>query len=340
MPTMEQLAQNYRPSGYEIPYYSIDQLRNFTKEDISKMGEATYDEVVQLTLIREKIFQDSTFLAASNEVVVTRSMDSLERQIFAPGHNAVQTVYPVPPESIMPVERAEPVQYFVKNVDLALMETRYFISDDARLRGAGNWLESDSIRIAAEHMAEKRDEHVLTNLKSLAPTANNVTATGVWSANSATPEDDLAKAIGNIVKNSNIGTAQLNRAQAFGLIIPAQAFVGVTKLKLIRNITDTIRNFLQTEYKVRIILSRKPRTFSGTWPISTEALVVSLQDPSIGFLGTWDGGGIIPAQERVRVGGRGYDIITKMWMKWTSIPEPLDGVTTTNARVAKISGVA
>ena len=230
--------------------------------------------------------------------------------------------------------------YNVQNVDLNLAETRYFISDDAKLRGAAGWLEQDSIRIAAEHLAEKRDEHVLTNLKTLSPTANNVAATGPWDSASATPEDDLAKAIGNIVKNSNVPTSQLNKPQAFGLIIPAEAFVGVTKLKLIRNITMPIRDFLETEYKVRIILARKPRDFSGTWPIATEAMVLSLQDRSIGFLGTWDGGGIVPAQERIRVGGRGEDIITKQWFKWTNLPEPLDGTTTTNARVAIISGVA
>ena len=328
----------------DIPYYTLSQLEAFTPEQIvtfeSKFGEATFDEVVQLTIIRERIFQESTFLSAADDVIVTRAMDRLEMQIFAPGHGAVQTTYPVPPENVAPTERAEPVTYNVQNVDLNLAETRYFISDDAKLRGAAGWLEQDSIRIAAEHLAEKRDEHVLTNLKTLSPTANNVTATGKWESASATPEDDLAKAVSNIVKNSNIPTSQLNKPQAFGLIIPAEAFVGVTKLKLIRNITMPIRDFLETEYKVRIILARKPRDFSGTWPIATEAMVISLQDRSIGFLGTWDGGGIVPAQERIRVGGRGEDIITKQWFKWTSLPEPLDGTTTTNARVAIIAGVA
>ena len=324
-----------------VPYAeSSEGLEEWTPEQIAKFGEATFDEVVQLTIIREKIFQDSTFLSAADGVIVTRKMTQLNTQIFAPGHGAVQTVYPLPPESIAPSERQEPVTYNVQNVDLQLAETRYMLSDDAKLRGAFDWLEADSMRIAAEHLAEKRDEHVLTNLKTLAPTSNDVTATATWESASATPEDDLAQAVANIVKNSNIGIAQLNKPQAFGLIIPAESFVGVTKLKLIRNITQPIRDFLETEYKVKIILARKPRDFSGTWPIATEAMVISLNDPSIGFLATWDGGGIIPAQERTRIPGRGWDIITKLWMKWTSLPEPLDGTTTTNARVAIINGVA
>ena len=265
-------------------------------------------------------------------------MDRLESQIFAPGDDAVRHTYPLPAENIAMVERSEPITYNIQKVNLELGETRYFLSDDAKLRGAFEWLQADSAARAGEHMATDRDKHVLTNLNDLAPGGNDVAAGGPWDAASATPEDDLAKAISNIIKNSNISTAQMSKPQAFGLIIPAGAFVGVTKLKLIRNITDTIGNFLETEYKVRIILSRKPR-LESSWPIALDALVVPIQDRSIGFLGTWDGGGIIPAQEKIRIGGRGDDIITKLWYKWTSIPEPLDGSTTTNARLAKITGV-
>ncbi len=321
-----------------VPYASMATLRAYTKEQIAKMSEATFDEVVQLTILREKIYQDSALLAATNDVIVTRKMDRLESQIFAPGDDAVRHTYPLPAENIAMTERAEPITYNIQKVNLELGETRYFLSDDAKLRGAFEWLQADSAARAGEHMATDRDKHVLTNLNDLAPSDNDVVAGGPWDAASATPEDDLAKAISNIIKNSNISNAQINKPQAFGLIIPAGAFVGVTKLKLIRNITDTIGNFLETEYKVRIILSRKPR-LESSWPIALDALVVPIQDRSIGFLGTWDGGGIIPAQEKIRIGGRGDDIITKLWYKWTSIPEPLDGSTTTNARLAKITGV-
>ena len=320
-----------------VPYASIDTLKQYTKEDIAKFGEATFDEVVQLTIIREKIFQESALLAAVNGVVVTRAMDRLESQIFAPGDDAVLTNYPIPPEAIAPTERSEPITYNLQKVDLHLAETRYFISDDAKLRGAAQWLIEDSARRAAEHLAEKKDQHVLTELIADSPSTNDVAATAPWDCTAATPEDDLAKAVSNIVKNSNISTAQINNSAAFALIITAGAFVGVTKLKLIRNITDTIGNFLETEYKVRIVLSRKPRVES-TWPIDTEALVVPIMDSSIGFLGTFDGGGIIPAQERIR-NSRGEDIITKQWFRYITIPEPLDGVVTTNARIAKITGV-
>jgi len=321
-----------------IPYATLETLNAYTKEEVAKFGEATFDEVVQLTVIREKIFQESALLAATNDVVVVRAMERPDFQIFAPGDDAVRHTYPVPIERIGLTQRAEPITYNVQDVNLNMGETRYFLSDDAKIRGAFDWLQADSAARAAEHIAEDKDEHVLTELKSDAPASNDVAAVASWKLSSATPEDDLAAAISNIVENSNIGTAQFSKPNAFALIIPAGAFVGVTKLKLIRNITDTIGNFLETEYKVRIVLTRKPR-LKDTWPIETEALVVPIKDSSIGFLGTWAGGGIVPSQERIRVGGRGDDIITRLWYKWTSIPEPLDGVVTTNARIAKITGV-
>ena len=166
---MEQELISFMSNPQAVPYSSLANLRTFTKEDIAKLGEATFDEVVQLTIIREKIYQESALLAATNEVIVTRAMDRLESQIFAPGDDAVRHTYPQPAESIALTERAEPITYSLQKVDLQLGETRYFISDDAKLRGAAEWLIQDSAARAAEHMAEDRDKHVLTALNTLTP---------------------------------------------------------------------------------------------------------------------------------------------------------------------------
>ena len=307
----------------DIPYINTQELKSYNAGALEKLktkfgGEASFDEAVQLNIIREKIYQESALLSVVNQVVRQRAMNQLEAQIFAPGDDAVKVTYPVPPEAIGTTARSEPVTYNLKKVDLQMAEVRYFIS--------------------AEHLAEQRDKHVLTELNTAAPSGNNVAATGVWTGSSATPEDDVAKAIANIVKNSNIPTAQLNKPRAFGLILPAEAFVGVTKLKLIRNINQPIQDFLSTEYKLSIFLTRKPR-IEPTWPVNNDALVVPLDDPSLGFLGTFDCAGIIPAQKRIEF-DRGEDIITREWFRYITIPEPLDGSTTTNARIAKITGVA
>jgi len=321
-----------------VPYATLDELATYSPEQISKLGEATFDEIVLLTITREKIYQESALIAATGDVIVTRAMDSIEAQIFAPGDDAVNTQYPVPAENVAQVERAKPVTYNIKKVDLQLAETRYFISNDAKLRGASDWLEADSARRAAENLAAERDKHVLEGLVDQADDNNDVAATATWSSASATPEDDVAKAIANIVKNSNIPASQLNKPTAFALIIPAQAFVGVTKLKLIRNITQPIQDFLQTEYKVKIVLTRQPYNHTS-WPVDTEALVVPYQDPTIGFLATFNGGGIIPAQEKWKI-PRGEDIFIRQWFRYIDIPQPFDGTETQNRRIATITGVA
>jgi hypothetical protein len=323
-----------------VPYASLDTLKSYSKEDIkefnAKFGEATFDEVVQLTIIREKIYQESALLSVGSNVVVTRQLDRLESQIFAPTEDAVQHTYPLPPENVAPSARAKPVTYNVQSVSLELGETRYFITDEAKLRGAADWLMRDSAKRAAEHIAASKDKHILENIDLLDPAGNSVAAAAPWDSASSNPELDLSKAIDNIITNSNISNAQINASNTFGLVIPAAAFTGVTRLKLIRNIQQPVRDFLQTEYKVKIFLSRKPTTESS-WAVEKDAFVVPLNDSDIGFLGTWDGGGIVPAQERNRVAGRGEDIITKQWYKWTSIPYPFSG--STNAKIAKITGV-
>jgi len=60
----------------EIPYLPSKQLRTLNSEQISKLrtqlGEITFDEVVQLNIIREKIEARSTHLAVADRLVVTR----------------------------------------------------------------------------------------------------------------------------------------------------------------------------------------------------------------------------------------------------------------------------
>ncbi len=50
----------YGDNEHKIPYATLDELAKFSSKDIAdyeaKFGEATFDEVVQLTIIREKIF--------------------------------------------------------------------------------------------------------------------------------------------------------------------------------------------------------------------------------------------------------------------------------------------
>lgn len=320
-----------------VPYYTLSQLEAMSPEQISKMGEATFDNVVQLTIIREKIYQEAGLISVADDIVVTRPMAQVETEIFAPIQGAVQTTYPVPPEGIGETSRTEPVAYNVQKINLQMAETRFFISDDARLRGASDWLEQDSMRRAAESLAAARDNHVLNQINTETLSSNNVAATGKWNTNTATPEDDVAQVISNIIANSNIPASQINKPAAFALVIPAAAFVGVTKLKLIRNIIQPVQDYLQTEYKVKIFLTRKPLNYTS-WPVSTSAFILPLQDISIGFLGTFDGAGIIPAQLTLRM-ARGVDVITRQWFSYGILPEPLDGTTTTNARIGQITGI-
>lgn len=339
---MNQITQFPKIQG-AVPYAKLATLESMSAAQIveyeAKFGEATFDEVVADTVIRTKIFQESALISATGGVIVSNALDKPEAEIFAPGDDAVRVTYPVPIERVGTTQRAEPVQYNVQKVGLDMAEVRYFLSDDAKIRGHFDWLEQDSIQRAIEHMAEVKDKHVLTGLKAAAPAGNDVAATAVWTGATANPEDDVAEAIRNIINNSNMPSSQFNKPNAFALILPAKAWDGVHKLKLVRNIIQPIQEFIQTEYKTNIVITRKPRVES-TWPIDTEALVVPMGDRSIGFLGTWDGGGIVPSQERMRVAGRGDDIISREWFKWTTVPEPLDGSVTTNARIARITGVA
>lgn len=328
-----------------IPYYTSKQIRSLNSEQLTKLrteqagGEITFDEVVQLNILREKIAARSTLLAVADRIVVTRPFNGLEAQIFATD-SAVSSVYPVSADSIGVSPRAAPVKYNKIDASLFMAETRWFISDDAKLRGAWQWTVDDTRERAAQSLAVQKDNHVLTQLKAAAPTGNNVTAANTWDSANGDVETDIAKAIAKIVDNSDIQQTELEQDSAFAVIMPAKAYAAINRLKLIRNINDTVKNFIQTEYKVRVFFSRKPRNDPAfaSWPIATEALILPIQNRSLGFLGTFDGGGVVPAQIRKRL-DRGEEIINHQWFKYTAIPQPFDGSVTTNALIAKIAGV-
>lgn len=327
----------------EIPFMTTKQIKSFNSDQITKLrtqlGEITFDEVVQLNIIREKIASRSTHLAVADRIIVTRPMPGLEAQIFATD-SAVSSTYPVAPDSMGVRERAPPVKYNKIDASLYMAETRWFVSDDAKLRGAWQWTVDDTRERAAQSLAVQRDNHVLTQVKAAAPAGNNIAAANTWDSANGDVETDIAKAIAKIVDNSDIQQTELEQDQAFAVVMPAKAYAAISRLKLIRNINDTVKNFIQTEYKVRVFFSRKPRNDAAfaTWPIATEALVLPIQNKAVGFLGTFDGGGVVPAQIRKRL-DRGEEIINHQWFRYTAIPQPFDGSVTTNALISKISAV-
>lgn len=326
-----------------IPYMTTKQIATLNSEQIktlkTQMGEITFDEVVQLNIVRERIATRSTHLAVSDKLVVTRPMKQLENQIFATD-SAVNSEYPADPASIAKTPRAPPVKYNKIDASLYMGETRWFISDDAKLRGAWDWTVDDTRERAAQSLAAQRDNHVLTQLKTAVPAGNKLTAANKWDSANGDIETDIAKVIGFIVDNSDIQQEELEQDQAFAVVMPTKAYSTIQKLKLIRNINDTVKNFIQTEYKVRVFFSRKPRNDPAfaTWPIATEALIMPIKNRALGFLGTFDGGGIVPAQIRKRL-DRGEEIINHVWFRYTAIPQPFDGTTTTNALMGQVNTV-
>jgi len=326
-----------------IPYMTTRQIKSLNSDQIksfkTQLGEITFDEVVQLNIIRERIAARSTHLSVSDRLVVNRPMPGLELQIFATD-SAVSSTYPVSPDSIGMRERAEPVKYTKIDASLYMAETRWFTSDDAKLRGAWQWTVDDTRERAAQSLAVQRDNHVLTQLKAAAPAGNDIAAANTWDSANGDVETDIAKAIAKIVDNSDITQTELEQDSAFAVVMPAKAYSAIQRLKLIRNINDTVKNFIQTEYKVRVMFSRKPRNDPAfaAWPIATEALILPIKNRQLGFLGTFDGGGAVPAQIVKRL-DRGEEVINHQWFRYTAIPQPFDGTVTTNALIAKVTGV-
>lgn len=330
----------------KVPFLgSISQIRSMNSQAIEKLkiltqyGQITFDEVVNLNVKRELINLKSTHLSVAEKIIVSRPQAQLESQIFATD-SAVESHYPVNADSNALPPRAEPVKFDSIDVNLAMAMTRWAIRDTAKLRGAWTWTEQATIKAAAKSMAIQEDNHVLSTLKAAIPAANVITASNVWSNNSADIEGNIADAIGKIVENSDIDTVELENDQVFAIVLPAKLYNDIKKLKLIRNINDTIKNFTEKEFGVRFYYSRKPRNDPSfaSWPIETQALILPIKSEEVGFLGTFDGGNVVPSQKVLET-AVGQDVIQRRWFKYTVIPQPFDGSTLTNALLARIDTI-
>lgn len=332
----------------EIPYVTTEQLRSLNSQKLkeykqqysTEAGEITFDNVVKLNITRELIDTKTTHLAVADRILVQDPMTELNKQLFATD-SWVSAKYPVQSDSDATVARTPPADFNKIDVSLSLAIARWAIRDSAKIEGAWDWNQRMTVREVGRKLAAIRDEHALSNLKTGVPSGNKITASNKWSENAADIEGDIAEAVGKIVDNSDIDTAELENNQVFAVVLPAKIWHTIQKLQLIRNINDTIKRFTEQEFSVRFFFSRKPRNdpeFS-TWPIESQALVVPMQNPDIGAIATLSGSPHI-ARQKVMETPTGQEVFERRWFKHYVIPQPFDGSTTTNALLAQIDTVA
>ena len=94
------------------------------------VGDHTRDEVLKQDLVREIIYANAGAMSVGTELVPTRQMNQKAIEFTYPGSTTAE--YPVAPDTLADRQRFTWKEFKMR---LQRGQTRYFISDDAKLSG-------------------------------------------------------------------------------------------------------------------------------------------------------------------------------------------------------------
>lgn len=209
------------------------------------VGDHTRDEVLKQDLIREIIYSQSGAMSVGTELVPTRQMDQKAVEWTYPGSTTAE--YPVAPDTLADRQRFSWKEFKMR---LKRGQTRYFISDDAKLSGMADEQANRAASEASRALAMRKDENILGTLAQGAYTENDTAASAYWNDPTAadsddTMIDDLWEMWEQILVNTPLETASTGSLR---VVLPVRVYTQLNRLKLINNIQQRTEDYLSQTF--------------------------------------------------------------------------------------------
>jgi len=238
----------------------------------------------------------------------------------------------------------EKLAYTSLNVNLTWSMYPYMINDKAKLQSRDpNTLWEDAAASASEFFATIRDYRTITALS--AGNVNTHAAGANWDASGADPEYDITTAINSIRSDSN-----WRPGESVTVIVPADVEGSLDQLNLIKNVQQTMRDYLEGSY-ARVaslqIVGYRPYLEYNTGTklfdaLGSDALVVVNGRNTARFF-KFDPAEAarrdVPLVEHSRIHGRGDYYTQKMGTGCRVVWDALQSTNTKTTRCYKITGV-
>lgn len=212
-------------------------------------GLTTSDEVIRKNIMREVIYKESSLLSVGTKVIPERLFTVLDAKWSYP--DSMTAEYPVP-------EGATAVKQQISFADFALTlvkgEIRFGMTDEAKMRQLENYQLDFTRRRAAEALAAKKDNEILTTLIGGIGYTINVAAGKEWDTSAGVPDEDIINAWNWVLANSNASTDELKNCF---LIVPASVYSSLIKLTLIGNVQQTMKDYLGAAYGLTVYPTRE-----------------------------------------------------------------------------------
>jgi len=291
-------------------------------------GQQFTDAYIKKDLIRKIIYHNANLLSVGVKVAPQMSLNALDVKFDYPGSMSGQ--YPVADEAVAPRER---ITWSEFKLNLQKAQIHYYITDVAKLRAIAGTQNEINARRGAEALAKLKDDEILDILH--AGIGGSVAAGAVWTNTSSDPEQDIVTAWNNILTNSNVTMAELNK---MSLIVPAKTYGSLQKLQLIGNIQQSLNKYLKQTFNITIRPTRSTELGTSS---STDALLMVdgnmtarhgvLSEEAARSAG-------VPLVEKDRIVGSGDDYLVSQFYRTTVIEDGEAGTGLTY-RIYKITDV-
>jgi len=269
-------------------------------------GVTASDEAIKRELVRELIYKRADFISTGVDLVGLRTFNNLDVKYSFASDAAVE--YPVPEGAGADLTKVVWADF---GLTLEKAEGRFFITDEAIIRGVDNIQWQTGVRRIGEALAREKDVNILSTL--YAGTAQTHACAANWSgATAAQITADISTIVNLLLSAHGATDADLGNIT---LIVPIDAWSGLLRIFNVGGANVQLMSWIQGSYGITI----RPTKYSTFVDNDRGVALITGSDTAIhGTLSPQPG---IPLVETRRQEGIGTEYIIRQWFASTTIPE-------------------
>lgn len=293
-------------------------------------GETTRDQVLKEEVLRQIMYTESEQLSVGTEVVGTRQLQNRTIDFSYPGEASAE--YPVDHDASTERQRITWNEFSMK---LYQGQTRYMITDGARLDQSEDIQMDRTRRRGAEALQRRKDENILATLHngSVSETHEQLPSGNEWNQDNVDIVDELWAMWKEILVNAPLTSMDVNN---FSLILPVEIWAELNQTELINNVQQRLRDYLGQTFGFSMFPTKMGMHKDHRYNLQDSAIMLipgeetaihGVLDPS-----TARARGV-PLTENERKFARGEEWLIKQWFN-TKVFEHESGAADASPRIA------
>ena len=300
------------------------------QSNVGGTGVTASDEAIKREVVRQLIYKKANFISSGVKLVGLTTEDNLDISYQFPTDAAVQ--YPVPEGAGADLTRVEWARFAYS---LEKAEGRFFITDEATIRGTDRTQWQTGIRRLGEAMAREKDNNILQVLMAGRRAATDIATAGAWRAAGTTFANILTDitACVNVVLNSHgANDADISN---IAFVVPLQAWVGLMRMERVMGTNIQMMQYIKEGYNVDIMPTKNVTAFVAAGALATDGLAL-IKGADTAVHGTLAPPRDVPLVETARLEGVGTEYIVRQFFATQVVPE--DGGVVTTDRIVRLIG--